>query len=373
MKDPASPRSPIDHAPIYPLTAIVGQEAMTQALVLALVHPGLGGVLLRGHRGTAKSTAARGLAQLMPPQRVVAGCRFACAPEGSGGLCDECRERRERGERLELAERRGRVVDLPLGTTEDRLLGALDLEAALTRGERRFEPGLLARANGAILYVDEVNLLADHLVDLLLDVAATGVNRVEREGLSLAHPSRFVLIGTMNPEEGDLRPQLLDRFGLCVEVRGSRDLAERVEISRRRLEFESDPAGFAARWAEPERRLRERIIRAQRELKRVTIPEDLQTLASRLALGFEVEGHRADLTMLRAATAICALDGRREVTRRDLGRAAELALSHRVEDHGLPQGKLDEDLLEELLAEPSEEPGRTGATRGTLKKKTATS
>ena len=225
---------------------------MKLALLLTVIYPEIGGVLIRGHRGTAKSTAVRGLARLMPSIRVVSDCPFHCDPENPQRMCDRCLERIEAGERLERMERPCRLINLPIGATEDRLLGSLDLERALSKGERRFEPGLLAEANRALFYVDEVNLLNDHLVDLLLDVAAMGVNFVEREGLSFRHPSRFVLIGTMNPEEGDLRPQLLDRFGLCVEVSGSRDPGERAEIARRRLTFESNPKRFAEQWAAQE-------------------------------------------------------------------------------------------------------------------------
>jgi Mg-chelatase subunit ChlI len=228
-------------AVIFPFTAIVGQARMMRALILNAVDPRIGGVLIRGERGTAKSTAARALAALLPEIRVVADCRFSCDPERPETWCDECRERAALGEDLPLTTRRIRLVDLPVSATEDRVVGTLDIEKAIQRGERHFEPGVLAAANRGILYVDEVNLLDDHVVDLLLDSAAMGINVVEREGISFTHPARFMLIGTMNPEEGDLRPQLLDRFALCVDVRGLIHSAERMAVLERCIEFEEDP------------------------------------------------------------------------------------------------------------------------------------
>ena len=247
--------------PVYPFAALVGQERLKQALILNAVNPLIGGVLIRGEKGTAKSTAARGLAELLPPIAMVAGCPFHCHPELPELMCDACRKRRAQGEVLPRRDRPMVVVDLPLGTTEDRLLGTIDLEKAIKSGEKHFEPGLLAAANRGILYVDEVNLLDDHLVDVLLDAAAMGVNVVEREGISFAHPARFILVGTMNPEEGELRPQLLDRFGLCVEVTGLHNLDARMAVVERRLAFEADPEGFAARWQGEQQIIRQGILR----------------------------------------------------------------------------------------------------------------
>src|SRR5215813_3382269 len=233
---------------VYPFTAIVGQERMKRALILNAVNPAIGGVLIRGERGTAKSTAARALAALLPEIEVVADCRFSCDPRRSEQFCDECRERTSKGETLPIGTRQTRVVDLPVSATEDRVVGTLDIEKAIKKGERHFDPGVLAAANRGILYVDEVNLLDDHVVDLLLDSAAMGINVVEREGISFQHPARFILVGTMNPEEGDLRPQLLDRFALSTEVRSIADPRDRMAILQRHIDFDSDAEKFRARW-----------------------------------------------------------------------------------------------------------------------------
>ena len=244
----------------YPFSAIVGQEELKQALLLNLIYPGIGGVLIRGEKGTAKSTAVRALEAILPEIDVVDGCPCGCDPHGDA-LCPWCLEQ----EALESVSRQVRVVDLPVGSTEDRVVGSLDMETALREGRRRFEPGILADANRGILYVDEINLLDDHLVDVLLDAAAMGVNTVEREGVSWSHPSRFVLVGTMNPEEGELRPQLLDRFGLCVEVRGMAEPEARLQVMTRRAAFEDDPVGFRAAWQERENEIAERIVAARRD------------------------------------------------------------------------------------------------------------
>ncbi len=317
---------------IYPFTAIVGQDPLKNALVLNVVDPGIGGVLIRGEKGTAKSTAVRALADLLPPQPAVAGCPFGCAPPGAGRdpLCPLCRDRADAGEELPVEPRPTRVVELPLGATEDRLVGTLDIEHALQRGEKRFEPGLLARAHRSFLYVDEVNLLEDHLVDLLLDAAAMGVNTVEREGVSFTHPARFTLVGTMNPEEGELRPQLLDRFGLCVQVSALERPEDRIEVLRRLRAFEDDPAAFHRAWAGEQDRLRDRILRAREALPRVEVDdgclEAIVTLASRLHL----EGHRAEIVMMRACRALAALEGADRAGPNLVRRVAPLALAHRM-------------------------------------------
>ena len=310
---------------------------MRSALLAAAVDPGIGGVLVLGDRGTGKSTAVRALAALLPPMRAVEGCRFNCDPAGAGGLCDECRARRTGAKALPARTVPVPVVDLPLGATEDRVVGALDIERALTRGEKSFEPGLLARAHRGFLYIDEVNLLEDHLVDLLLDVAASGENVVEREGLSLRHPARFVLVGSGNPEEGELRPQLLDRFGLAVEVRTPGDLAQRVEVVRRRDAFERDPAAFAAAWAREEARLRRRILAARERLPAVEVGDAAIERAARLCMALGTDGLRGEMTLVRAARALAALDGDAEVGDAHLRRMAAPALRHRLRRNPLDE------------------------------------
>jgi len=341
--------------PIYPFTAIVGQERMKTALLLNIINPGLGGVLIRGEKGTAKSTAVRGLAALLPDIDVVDGCAFGCDPTEEANLCPACVERRAREGALPAAPRRTRVVDLPVGATEDRVLGSLDLERAIKKGEKRFEPGILALAHRGILYVDEVNLLDDHIVDVLLDAAAMGVNTVEREGVSFTHPARFALVGTMNPEEGELRPQLLDRFGLCVQVEGIMDLEQRMEVVRRRTAYDEDPEGFMAAHADADADLGRRLVRARDMLHRVGAPDALVRRIVETAIEMEVDGHRADLTMLKAAKALAALDGRDMVADDDVRRAAEMALPHRMrrnpfERVGLDTSRLDQARMDKTLA-----------------------
>src|SRR5574341_743625 len=303
---------------IYPFTAIVGQERMKRALVLNAVNPLIGGVLIRGERGTAKSTAARALAALLPDIRVVADCRFSCDPDRPETWCDECRERAAKGKPLPVGARRTRLVDLPVSATEDRVVGTLDIEKAIQRGERHFDAGVLAAANRGILYVDEVNLLDDHVVDLLLDSAAMGVNVVEREGISFSHPARFILIGTMNPEEGDLRPPLLDRFALSVEVRGIQDAPERMEILERHIAYEGDPEGFRRAWQPEEQKLSERIAAAREIVDDVEYTRrDLYTIAT-LTSSLHIDGHRADLVILKTARAQAAYEARYHVEHTDI-------------------------------------------------------
>lgn len=338
-------------APLFPFTAIVGQEKMKRALILNAINPQIGGVLIRGERGTAKSTAARALAALLPEIRVVADCRFSCDPDHPETFCDECRARAAAGETLPVTTRRIRFVDLPVSATEDRVVGTLDLERAIQKGERHFEPGVLAAANRGLLYVDEVNLLDDHVVDLLLDSAAMGVNVVEREGISFSHPARFILVGTMNPEEGELRPQLLDRFALCVEITGIRDPHDRVLIMERYIEYESDPAGFYQKWLPQEQRLSREIDEARRRLPLVTYTDDdLYTIAS-LTSSFQVDGHRADIVILKTAIANAAFEGRLSITEQDIARAAELALPHRLKRQPFQEGEVAQRDLEQRVAE----------------------
>ena len=315
---------------VYPFTAIVGQERMRMALMLNAVDPSIGGVLIRGHKGTGKSTAVRGLPGILPSIEVVEGCPFQCPPDSGRGMHDGCRERLARGETLPRATIPTPLVEMPLNATEDRVAGTLHIEHALRTGQRRFEPGLLAAANRGILYVDEVNLLDDHLVDLLLDAAASGVNVVEREGISESHPARFILVGTMNPEEGELRPQFLDRFGLCVFVESLVETEQRKEIVLRRMEFERTPDSFVEEWAEAEGSLAGKIARARDSLDDVRIPGELLELAVRLVVEVEVHGHRADLAILRTARALAALLEKEEVERSDLVEAAHYVLPHRI-------------------------------------------
>jgi magnesium chelatase subunit I len=311
----------------FPFAAIVGQEEMKRALLIAAVDPSIGGVLVFGDRGTGKSTAVRALAALLPPMRVVDGCRYGCSPDAGSALCSECTAR---GRPLPEALVPVPVVDMPLGATEDRVVGALDLERALTRGERAFEPGLLARANRGFLYIDEVNLLEDHLVDLLIDVAASGENLVEREGLSVRHPARFVLVGSGNPEEGELRPQLLDRFGLSVEVATPADIASRIDIVRRRDAYDRDPAGFCDTWAPEDARLARRIEAARALLPHVEVPDAVLEQAARLCMALGTDGLRAELTLLRAARAVASIEGERVATVAHLRDVAPSALRHRL-------------------------------------------
>jgi magnesium chelatase subunit I len=302
------------------------------ALELCIISPAIGGVMVMGHRGTAKSTAVRALAAMLPPIKAIAGCPYACAPERTAGLCEVCH-------RVDGASsRRGPpvhnipvpVVDLPLGATEDRVCGTLDIERALTQGVQAFAPGLLARANRGFLYIDEVNLLEDHLVDVLLDVAASGVNVVEREGVSVRHPARFVLVGSGNPEEGDLRPQLLDRFGLHARIITITDVAERVEIVKRRRAYDADPFAFAEAWAKETTKLQRRIKQAQKRLPDVVLPDPVLYKIAELCVTLGIDGHRGELTLSRTATALAALEGRGEVRSDDVARIAVLALRHRL-------------------------------------------
>lgn len=338
-------------AAAFPFTAIVGQERMKRALVLNAVNPRIGGVLIRGERGTAKSTAARALAALLPDIDVVAGCPFGCNPAHPESWCTLCRERAEIDDQLEHERRRTPFVDLPVSATEDRVVGTLDIERAIQHGERRFEPGVLAAANRGILYVDEVNLLDDHVVDLLLDAAAMGINVVEREGVSFSHPAHFILIGTMNPEEGDLRPQLLDRFALCVDIQTMYDPRARMLIMERNLACESDPRGFGAEWEPREQALADEIAEARQLLPEVQHTQsDLQAIATVMSeLG--VDGHRPDLVVLKAARAHAAWDGRCSLTETDILLGAELALPHRLKRHPLTEEALTSAELEQRIRE----------------------
>lgn len=336
----------------YPFTALVGQDDLRLALLLNAVSPAVGGVLVRGEKGTAKSTAVRALSALLPQVPVVAGCRFSCDPAAPDPACPDGPH-----EVGGASVRDARMVELPVGASEDRLVGALDIERALSEGVKAFEPGLLADAHRGILYVDEVNLLHDHLVDLLLDAAAMGASYVEREGVSVRHAARFLLVGTMNPEEGELRPQLLDRFGLTVEVAASRETDQRVEVVRRRLAYDDDAEGFAARWHDDESQLRERIVAARALLPQVRLGDGALRQIAATCAAFEVDGMRADIVMARTATALAAWAGREDVLAEDVRQAALLALPHRRRRNPFDAPGLDEDKLDDTLEQADDGQG----------------
>ena len=321
----------------YPFSAIVGQDEMKLALLLNAIHPAIGGVLIRGEKGTAKSTAVRALAAVLPEISVVSDCPFSCPPDQPTLQCATCRSRVAQGEVLPVTQRRMRVVDLPINASEDRVVGTLDLEHALREGQRRFEPGILAAANRGILYVDEVNLLDDYVVDVLLDAAAMGTNIVEREGVSFSHPARFLLVGTMNPEEGELRPQLTDRFGLCADIASIHNLRQRVTIVEQRERFEVQPEAFLEEYASAEQELRERIVRAAQLERYITVPRDVAELIATINIELDIDGHRGDIVLRRAAQTYAAYLGVEEVTAEHVYTLAPLALSHRLKRVPLQQ------------------------------------
>lgn len=331
---------------VYPFTAIVGQEDMKLSLILNVINPALGGVLIKGEKGTAKSTAVRALAELLPAMEVVEGCKYHCDPKDSNHFCDACAAK---SDKLEIATTKMRVVELPVSATEDRVVGTLDIEHAIKKGEKKFEPGILALANRNILYVDEINLLDDHVVDVLLDAAAMGVNTVEREGVSYSHPAKFVLVGTMNPEEGDIRPQLLDRFGLSVVVAGEHEPLQRVEVIKRRLAYELDADAFIASFREEQEALAAKIIAAKKILSKVKISDELLTKVAEIAIALSVDGHRADITVIKTALTVAAYGGREQVELEDLKIAAKLVLPHRMRRRPFEEGTLDWAKVEALL------------------------
>ena len=342
-------------SPRFPFSAVVGHDDLRLALLLNAVHPRIGGVLVRGEKGTAKSTVVRALASLLPTLDVLPECRFACSPAQPDAQCPDGPHTS-----AEAEHRAARLVELPVGATEDRLLGSLDVERALSEGVRAYQPGLLAAAHRGVLYVDEVNLLHDHLVDVLLDAAGMGRAHVEREGVSVSHAASFVLVGTMNPEEGELRPQLLDRFGLAVEVSADREVGTRSEVMRRRLAFEDDPETFAARWAEEETELAERIARAREQVAKVALPDaELRRIAA-LCASFEVDGMRADLVLARTAVAHAAWRGADAVAAADVEAAAKLVLPHRRRRDPFDEPGVDDDQLQQALddaAQHADDPG----------------
>jgi magnesium chelatase subunit D len=328
----------------YPFAALVGQDTLKQVLLLCAINPTLGGVLLRGDKGTAKTTAVRGLADVLPPILAVPGCPFNCEPGHPADLCPVCHQPDAVAQELPAP-----FVNLPLGATEDRVLGSLDLEGLLADRQKKLQPGLLAAAHRGVLYIDEVNLLPDHLVDVLLDAAATGVSTVQREGLAVSHPARFTLIGTMNPEEGNLRPQFLDRFGLMVDISAPRDVAERTEVVRRRIAFERDPIAFQTQWQPAQIGVRQQLIAAQLLLPTVQMPEGLLTLISQLCTELGVASLRADIVLYKTALTLAALAGRTTVTAADVRRAAELALAHRRRAQPFDSSSLSSEALDELM------------------------
>jgi len=340
---------------ILPFTAIVGQEKMKKALILNAINPRIGGVLIRGEKGTAKSTAVRALAEILPEIEIVNGCPFNCNPNDESEMCDICYERSENGEKLESVARRTRVIDLPLGCTEDRVVGTLNIEKAIKEGIRALDPGILAAANRGILYIDEVNLLDDHVADVLLDAAAMGANIVEREGVSVGHPARFILVGTMNPEEGELRPQLLDRFGLQANVESLSDVDARVEIVKVAESFEIDPAGCREEFKGQQMELGRKIVSAKSLLPEVTISDDLLKTTAEMCIELGVRTHRAEIVVTRTAKTIAAFDDRTEVTLDDIKEAMELALPHRMRRKPFEPPELDTEKLDEMMDEKERE------------------
>jgi len=322
---------------VYPFSAIVGQEEMKLALTLNAIDPLIGGVLIMGHRGTGKSTAVRALGQLLPAITAVDDCAYSCDPTEPRNLCADCRAKVDQGVELTITRKTVPVVELPLGATEDRVCGTIDIERALNQGKKAFDPGLLARANRGFLYIDEVNLLEDHLVDLLLDVAVTGWNKVERENISIEHPAKFVLIGSGNPEEGELRPQLLDRFGLHTEVRTENYLDNRISIIERRDAYDRDPREFCESYAAKDDKIREDILQARLNLRRVTVDKSVLTKIAQLCADLSIDGHRGELTIVRAARSLAALSRREKVTENDVRNVSAMALRHRMRRDALDE------------------------------------
>ena len=334
---------------VYPFTAIVGQNDMKLSLILNVINPALGGVLIKGEKGTAKSTAVRALAELLPAMDSVAGCQFRCDPDEPNKLCETCADKYAKGNKLEKNTIKMKVVELPVSATEDRVVGTLDIEYAIKHGEKKFEPGILASANRNILYVDEINLLDDHVVDVLLDAAAMGINTVEREGVSYSHPARFVLVGTMNPEEGDIRPQLLDRFGLSVVVKGEHAPEQRVEVIKRRLAYEKNADAFIDLYEDQQKELAAKVVKAKKVLPDVKISDNLLVAVAKLSLELGVDGHRADITVIKAAITLAAFEDRTDVIIEDIKNAAKLVLPHRMRRRPFEEGELDWNKVEALL------------------------
>ncbi len=360
--------------PIFPFTAIVGQEKMKLALVLNVINPLIGGVLIRGERGTGKSTAVRALAELLPKIKVIEGCSFNCSPNDSEGVCDACHAKLKSGV-AKVVEKKMTVVEIPLSATEDKVVGSLDIERAIKEGIKALDPGLLAAANRNILYVDEINLLSDHIVDDLLDSAAFGINKIEREGISIAHPAKFALVGSMNPEEGELRPQILDRLGLSIDIVSIDDKNLRLEILKRVEEFDSFPEEFIKKYSNIETDLRTKIDSGIKLIKEgVTIPRKLQKLIVQICLNLRVPTHRGEITIARCAKALAGFDNRNVVNEKDVLTAAQLALGHRIEMQNMNQDDVEKKIAESFrkaqqqVEEDSEED--SGQSDGDGQKKT---
>ncbi len=320
---------------VFPFTAFVDQERLKSALLLNAINPRIGGVLIRGAKGTGKSTAVRALVDLLPDVKVVKDCPFHCSPSDPTNMCEVCRSRVDGGETLPVVSRKMEVVDLPIGATEDRVVGTLNIERAIREGVRALEAGILADANQNVLYVDEINLLPDHITDVILDAASSGWNIVEREGISVQHPSRFILVGTMNPEEGELRPQLLDRMALHTEISTIRDPALRIAVMKLNLEFEDNPIGFRERFQSRQKELMEKIPWSKDILPKVNVPDQLLEVVARMCIALHVDGHRPDITIIKAARTLAAFNGRNEVKPQDVLECAFLALSHRTRNLGM--------------------------------------
>jgi len=321
--------------PAFPFTAFVDQEQLKLALILNAINPRIGGVLIRGAKGTGKSTAVRALVDLLPEIDAVRDCSFGCNPFDFTNMCERCRSRVEGGEELAVERRKMKVVDLPIGATDDRVVGTLDIEKAIKEGAKALEPGILAEANQNVLYVDEINLLPDHIADIILDAAASGWNVIEREGISVQHPSRFIFVGTMNPEEGELRPQLLDRMALHTEVTTILDKDLRVEVMKTNIEFEEDPVGFRQRFQEKQKEMLDRVLRAKQILHHVAIPDSLLEAIARMCISLQVDGHRPDIVIVKTAKTLAAYNGREEVSPEDVFTSSLLALSHRTRNLGI--------------------------------------
>lgn len=334
---------------LYPFAAIVGQEDMKLSLVLNVINPALNGVLIKGEKGTAKSTAVRALAELLPAMEAVENCSFHCNPNDTALLCEKCSQLHKENKLPTSKKIKMRVVELPVSATEDRVVGTLDIEHAIKHGEKKFETGILAEANRNILYVDEVNLLDDHVVDVLLDAAAMGINTVEREGVSYSHPARFVFVGTMNPEEGDIRPQMLDRFGLSVIVTGEHEPEKRVEVIKRRLAYEDNPDEFIQSYMQEQEELAEKITAAKELLPSVEVSDELLENVAKLAIELGVDGHRADITVIKTAMTLAAFAGRKKTNLDDVKTAAKFVLPHRMRRRPFEEGELDIAKVEELL------------------------
>jgi len=333
---------------VYPFAAIVNQDLLKLALIINAINPRIGGLLIRGEKGSGKSMAVRALADLLPEIEVVKGCPFNCNPHDPTNMCDVCREKYYKGEQLPIEKKKMKVVTLPIGATEDRVIGSLDIEKAIREGIKALQPGILAEANQNILYVDEINLLPDHIVDDILDAAASGWNIIEREGISVSHPSRFILVGTMNPEEGELRPQLLDRLPLSVTIRGIRDEDLRIEVIRRNIEFSENPIEFRKKYEEEQNKLKERIIKARELLEKVEVPEPILRAVARLCLSLNVDGHRPDIVIIQAAKALAAFSGRTTIEVNDIKIAAKLALSHRTRRGGFEEPASSDEIEQTL-------------------------